>query len=118
AEARDAARQARYLAIEHIEQIRDNQNDASPKELAHAKQQAGADIDSDSYHRQDVRIDVTVRQPAHHLINYSLAGPANAGSKHSLPHFPSKNHKRSRRLKPDIRNRNKECQELTRTRHQ
>src|SRR2546423_8880985 len=78
-----ATRKTRDLTIKHIEEIRNYQYDASPEEIAQAKEQAAADVNRHAYDREDVRVHVPVGQPAHHSIDDTLRAAPYARSKHS-----------------------------------
>ncbi|MBC8040434.1 MAG: hypothetical protein H7Y06_07830 [Opitutaceae bacterium] len=53
----DATRKTRYLPVEHVKQIGDNQDDASPEEVAVAEKQPAPDVDGDADDGEQVRVD-------------------------------------------------------------
>ena len=48
------------------------QDDARPEKTSEAEEQTGEHVDGDADHRQQVRVDVTIGQPAHHRADDSL----------------------------------------------
>jgi len=65
AKARHPAGKARALAVEHVEQIRDDQNDASQKNLPNPNSNPDPTVNSNANKGENVRANVTARQPTH-----------------------------------------------------
>ena len=51
------------VAVEHVENVRDDQHDAGPEEFAEPEQHAAADVDRYADRRQDVRRDAGDASP-------------------------------------------------------
>src|SRR5687767_2220274 len=77
-----SAGQARYLPIEHVEQVRDDQDDSGPEKVAPSKQQPRPDIYRYADESQKVRTDMPAGKPPHHRVDNALTRAPNAGSKH------------------------------------
>src|SRR5260370_38428264 len=87
-----ASGKPRDLPVEHVEKICNDQNNAGPEEQTEAEQHARGDVNGDSDDGENVWIDMTICQPAHHGIDNPLAGSSNTCSKHYLGFAPSDGH--------------------------
>src|SRR5687767_2105480 len=76
------------VAVEHIKQISDNQNNSRPEKLAETEQNAAADIYRYADRRQNVRVNAAVGKPFHHSVNDSLRSAPDACSKHLSFYLP------------------------------
>src|SRR5438132_8152461 len=94
--ARHSSRKSRDLAVEHVEQVRDDQDDAGPEKISKAKQQTRSDVYGYADERENVRIKMTSRQPTNHGIDDSLTSPTDACAKHSLESYSLKGNKSAR----------------------
>src|SRR5207253_350831 len=66
----------------------DDQNYAGPEEPAKAEQHARADVDGNADESENIRTNVSTRQPAHHRIDDPLARPSDTCFKHLLRFLP------------------------------
>src|SRR5688500_9873227 len=69
AELCDIARLPGYVAVEHVKEIRDYQYDAGPEKLSKAKEHATADVDRNTYGRENVRPDAGRHESTDHRID-------------------------------------------------
>ena len=65
--------QPRDIATQHVKEICYNQGNTGRKEPTHPEQQTAADIQRNSNDSQNVWIDMTVGEPAHHRVDDSLS---------------------------------------------
>src|SRR6185437_3882820 len=85
-----ATRQPRHLAVQHVKQVRYDQNHAGPEEHSVTEQQSRGNVNSYADKCQEVRINVTTRQPTHHRIDDSLSCSSYTRSKHTYAAYLSR----------------------------
>src|SRR4051794_40116568 len=68
----DPARETGHLPIQHVKKIGNDEGDAGQKEPPHAKKKTASDVQGDADDGQNVGIDMSQGEPAHHSINDSL----------------------------------------------
>src|SRR5437763_1035881 len=76
AEARYLIREARDLAVEHIEEVGDDEDESGPEEVAEGEHETAQDVYRNARHGQKVRVDPAPRESLHHRAD----DPARAAS--------------------------------------
>jgi hypothetical protein len=87
AKPRHAARKSRDLAIKHVKEVSNNENDTGTKEPAEAKEQTATYVQGHANDSEYVWVDMAMGKPTHHRIDDSLRAAPDAGSKHLLIEF-------------------------------
>ncbi len=79
-----AAGKTGHLAVQHVEEISDDEGDAGVEKPAQTKEKTATDVYSNADDGQNIRIDMTVGQPTYDGVNYSLGPTPDACPKHLL----------------------------------
>src|SRR6266496_3008085 len=79
---RHPSRQPCDLTVKHVKDVRNNQNNAGPKEKTQAEEQPTSNIYCNTDERQVVRVNPAVSKPTHHRINDALRTASDTCSKH------------------------------------
>src|SRR5256714_14511597 len=88
AEARDLVGESRDLAVEHVEEVRDDEDDARPEEVAEAEHEAAQDVYQNARHGQKVRVDPAPREPLHHRADDPPRAASDARPEQLYKAFP------------------------------
>jgi hypothetical protein len=84
AEFGNVTRLSGNIAVKHVEQVRDYQNDTCPKEFPKTEQDTAADVYRYADRSQDVRMHAGGRQNPHHRVDDAHCSPSYLGTKHFI----------------------------------